>query len=121
MVQVTVVASQMAEGGGALPLRSGGSSVAGLAVLTLTPSGHIASWSVTAARFFGFAAVKVVGRDVCDVLLTRPSQRELVKEALAEVAAGRIWTGIVPVAAASGSYRVTVPSQPGGAPARCAP
>jgi serine phosphatase RsbU (regulator of sigma subunit) len=116
MVQVTVVASQVSEGGGALPLRSGGSSLAGLAVLTLTPSGHIASWSVTAARFFGFSAERVVGRDVCDVLLTRPDQREVMNQALAEVAAGRIWTGTVPVSAASGSYQVTVHCEPLGRP-----
>ncbi len=110
------MASQTAEGGGALPVRSGGSSLAGLAVFTLTPSGHIASWSVTAARFFGYPAAKVIGRDVCDVLLTRPDQREVVKQALAEVAAGGVWTGIVPVSAASGSYRVTMNCEPHGTP-----
>ncbi len=107
-----MAASQASEGGGTLPLRSGGSSLAGLAVLTLTLSGHIASWSVTAARFFGFTAARVVGRDVCDVLLTRPDQRDLVEQALAEVAAGRIWSGILAVSAASGSYRVTVHCEP---------
>jgi len=111
-----VVASQGAEGSGALPLRSGGSSLAGFAVFTLTSTGHIASWSVTAARFFGFTADKVLGRDVCDVLLTRAGQRELVKEALTQVAEGRIWTGIVPVSAASGSYRVTIHCEPAETP-----
>jgi hypothetical protein len=72
---------------------------------------------VTAARFFGFAAERVVGRDVCDVLLTRADQRHLVSEALAEVAAGRIWTGNVPVSAASGSYRVTLHCEPLESPA----
>ena len=53
------------------------------------------SWSVTATRLFGHPTAAVAGRDVCDVLMTGPGQRELVSLALAEVAAGRVWTATV--------------------------
>ena len=68
---------------------------AGLAAFTLDPGGRVVSWSATAAALFGHQARAAIGRDVCDVLMTGPGQRELVGHALAEVAAGRVWTATV--------------------------
>ena len=56
------------------------------------------SWSVSAARLFGHLAGAVVGRDVCEVLWTGPGQRQLIRDALAEVAAGRVWTATLALA-----------------------
>jgi serine phosphatase RsbU (regulator of sigma subunit) len=67
----------------------------GLATIALDTAGRVVSWSVTAMALFGYPAREVVGRDVCDVLLTGPGQRELVARALAEVAAGRVHTATV--------------------------
>ena len=66
--------------------------LAGLATFTLDPSGRVTSWSVTATRLFGHPAPAVTGQHICEVLMTGPGQRELVGEALAEVAAGRVWS-----------------------------
>ena len=76
------------DGGIGLPRRRE-PDLAGLATFTLDPSGRVTSWSVTATRLFGHPTAAVAGRDVCDVLMTGPGQRELVSLALAEVAAGR--------------------------------
>ncbi len=67
----------------------------GLASFTLDSRGRVASWSVTATQLFGHQPHAVAGRDVCDVLLTSPGQRQLVAHALAEVAAGRVWIATV--------------------------
>jgi hypothetical protein len=69
--------------------------LAGLATFALDPQGQVTSWSVTATRLFGHPAHAVVGHDVCDVLMTGPGQRQLVRHALEEVAAGRVWTATV--------------------------
>jgi serine phosphatase RsbU (regulator of sigma subunit) len=69
--------------------------LAGLAAFTLDPGGRVVCWSVTATALFGHDACAAIGHDVCDVLLTGPGQRELVGHALAEVAAGRVWTATV--------------------------
>ena len=69
--------------------------LAGLATFTLDPRGRVTSWSATAIRLFGHPTAAVAGRDVCDVLMTGPGQRELVNLALAKVAAGRVWTATV--------------------------
>jgi GAF domain-containing protein len=66
--------------------------LAGLAMFTLDPAGRVTSWSVTATRLFGYRAAAMTGQHVCDVLLTGPGQRELVRQALAEAAAGRTWS-----------------------------
>lgn len=67
----------------------------GLAAFTLGPDGLVATWSVTATALFGYPPDMVVGRDVSEVLMTGPGQRELVRRALAEVASGRVWTATV--------------------------
>jgi hypothetical protein len=67
----------------------------GLAAFTLGPGGVVTAWSVTATALFGHPQDMVVGRDVCDVLMTGPGQRDLVRRALAEVAAGRVWAATV--------------------------
>jgi hypothetical protein len=69
--------------------------LAGLATFALDLQGQVASWSVTATQLFGRTAAGVVGRDVCDVLMTGPGQRQLVRHALDEVAAGQVWTATV--------------------------
>jgi len=66
-----------------------------LATLTLDPSGRVTSWSVTATSLFGHTASAVTGRHVCEVLMTGAGHRELVALALAEVAAGRVWSATV--------------------------
>jgi hypothetical protein len=91
LVQARVELQIAGDGKPALPRRHE-PDLAGLATFTLDPEGRIVSWSVTATRLFGFPAHEVAGRHVCDVLMTSPGQRQLVDNALAEVAAGRVWT-----------------------------
>jgi hypothetical protein len=67
----------------------------GLAAFTLDPQGLVTTWSVTATALFGYPANSIVGQHVCDVLMTGPGQRDLVRHALAEVEAGRVWTATV--------------------------
>jgi serine phosphatase RsbU (regulator of sigma subunit) len=69
--------------------------LAGLATFTLDPQGLVTGWPASATQLFGYPAEAAAGRDVCDVLMTSPGQRELVRHALAEVAAGRVWTATV--------------------------
>jgi Stage II sporulation protein E (SpoIIE)/GAF domain len=69
--------------------------LAGLAAFTLDPGGRVVSWSLTATALFGKQPHAAIGKDVCDVLMTGPGQRELVGHALAEVAAGRVWAATV--------------------------
>jgi len=66
-----------------------------LATFTLDSAGRVTSWSVTATRLFGHPARAVTGQDLCEVLMTGPGQRELVRQALAEAAAGRVWSATV--------------------------
>ncbi len=73
-------------------------NLAGLATFTLDSAGRVATWSLTATRVFGHSVGTVAGRHVCDVLLTSPGQRQLADQALAEVAAGRVWTATLPLA-----------------------
>lgn len=108
------VLSQLAGDGG--PVRPGRPEpdLAGVAVFTLDPAGRIASWSVTAARLFGWAADDVTGRDVGDVLLTGAGHQDLVAAAMAEVAAGRIWAATLAVASAPGDGQLAVQFEPLG-------
>jgi Stage II sporulation protein E (SpoIIE)/GAF domain len=71
----------------------GGPDLAALATFTLDPAGRLASWSRSAERLFSRPAADVLGQPVCDVLFTGPGHRDLVGRALAEVAAGQVWTG----------------------------
>ena len=89
--------------------------LAGLAAFVLDPAGQVATWSVTATRLFGFRPATVVGHDVCDVLMTGPGQRELVGHALAEAAAGRIWTATV-AGGNLGEGRFAIRCEPMGGP-----
>jgi serine phosphatase RsbU (regulator of sigma subunit) len=75
---------------------------AGLAAFTVDSRGRVACWPAAAAELFGLAAGTVTGRDLSDVLLAGPGQRELAGRALAEVAAGRPWTGTLAIADAGG-------------------
>ena len=69
--------------------------LAGLAAFLLDSGGRVVSWSVTATALFGQPASAVIGQDLCDVLMTGPGQRQLVRHALAEVATGRVWATTV--------------------------
>ena len=69
--------------------------LADLAMFILDSEGRITTWSVTASRLFGHSASAVAGKHVCDVLMTGPGQRDLVSRAMAEVAAGRVYTATV--------------------------
>jgi len=69
--------------------------LAGLAAFTLDPAGRVVCWSGSATTLFGPQPYAAIGQHVCDVLMTGPGQPELVAQALAEVAAGRVWTATV--------------------------
>jgi serine phosphatase RsbU (regulator of sigma subunit) len=69
--------------------------LSGLASIALDTAGRVVSWSVTAMALFGYSASEMVGRDVCDVLLTGPGHRELVARAMADAAAGHVHTATV--------------------------
>jgi len=101
--------------GSALPRRRG-PDLAALAAFTLDSGGRVTSWPASAERLFGHPAPAVTGHDVCDVLMTGPGQRELAGEALAEVAAGRVWTATVSMAFAGGSGPVALRWEPLGGP-----
>jgi serine phosphatase RsbU (regulator of sigma subunit) len=95
LVQIIVVELQMT-GDGLLGLpRRREPDLSGLATIALDTAGRVVSWSVTAMALFGYSAREVVGRHVCDVLLTGPGQHGLVARALAEVAAGHVHTATV--------------------------
>jgi hypothetical protein len=85
-----------------VPSSQGDLGLAGLAAFTLDDRGQVASWPVAAATLFGLPADTVAGRDVGDVLLAGRDHRELVDQALAEIAAGRSWTTTLPAALAGG-------------------
>jgi serine phosphatase RsbU (regulator of sigma subunit) len=101
--------------GSALPRRRG-PDLAGLAAFTLDSGGRVTSWPASAERLFGHPAPSVTGQDVRAVLMTGPGQRELAGEALAEVAAGRVWTATVSMAFAGGSGPVALRWEPLGGP-----
>jgi serine phosphatase RsbU (regulator of sigma subunit) len=86
--------------------RPHGPDLAGLAAFTLDPKGLVASWSVTAERLFGRTASAAVGNDVCDVVMAGPDEGLLLRRALAEVAAGRVWTGMLALPTAGGQVAI---------------
>jgi len=85
--------------------------LAGLAAFTLDRAGRVVSWSLTATTLFGQAADGVVGHDVCEVLMTGPGQREFVRSALDQVAAGRVWSATV-AGGALGDGRFAIRCEP---------
>jgi hypothetical protein len=111
MVQVVVESWGAGDGRPVLPRRRA-PDLAGLAAFTMGPDGRVDSWPVTAERLFGHKAATVIGRDLRDVLLTGPGQRELAGEALAEVRAGRVWTSTLAMAFAGGSGPVAIRCEP---------
>ena len=94
LVSILVESLRTSNGQPVLPQRRE-PDLADLAAFTLDPAGRVVSWSMTATALFGPQARAAIGQDVCDVLMTGPGQRELVGHALAEVAAGRVWTATV--------------------------
>ena len=99
------------EGRPVLPRRRA-PDLAGLAAFTLDTGGRVDSWPLTAERLFGHPAAAVIGRDLRDVLLTGPGQRELAHEALTEVRAGQVWTTTLAMAFAGGSGPVAIRCEP---------
>jgi GAF domain-containing protein len=94
LVQIPVEASNARGNDSALPRRRE-PDLTDLATFTLDPRGRVTSWSMTATLLFGKPAEAATGEDVCDVLLTGPGQRQLADHALAEVAAGRVWSATI--------------------------
>lgn len=86
--------------------RPNGPDLAELAAFTLDSEGLVASWSVTAERLFGHPAGAAVGTDVCDLVMAGPNQSQLLRRALAEVAAGRVWTGMLAMPALGGHVAI---------------
>jgi PAS domain S-box-containing protein len=72
---------------------AGPATLAGLGTFMLDTGGRVTWWSQTAERLVGQTAGHVRGRHVCEAVLTGPDHPALVRRALAEVAAGRVWTG----------------------------
>jgi hypothetical protein len=83
-----------------------------LAAFTLDTWGKVTSWSVTATRLYGHPPQSVLGRDVRDVLIHGPGQRDLVDHALSETAAGRVWTVTLIMTFAGGDGPVMVRFEP---------
>jgi serine phosphatase RsbU (regulator of sigma subunit) len=94
LVQLLAEAHIIPDGDPALPRRRE-PDLAGLATFILDPVGRVVSWPATATSLFGRQARTVIGRDVCDVLLTGPGHRALADHALALAAAGEVWTTTV--------------------------
>jgi hypothetical protein len=94
----------------------GGPDLAALATFTVDQAGRLDSWSRPAERLFSRPAAEVLGRHVCDVLLTGDGQRDLIGRALAEVAAGQVWTGQVAGEAPGAALLLRCEPCPGPAP-----
>ena len=106
----------------------GGPDLAALATFTLDQAGRLDSWSRPAERLFSRPAAEMLGRHVCDVLLTGPGHRDLIGRALAEVTAGQVWTGQVAGEAPGAALLLRCEPCPGPAarraghrPAQCRP
>jgi hypothetical protein len=95
---------------------SGGPDLAALATFTVDQAGRLDSWSRPAERLFSRPATEVLGRHVCDVLLTGPGQRDQIGRALAEVAAGQVWTGQIAGEAPGAALLLRCEPCPGPAP-----
>ncbi len=85
---------------------------AGVAAFTLDSSGAVASWSVTAEQLFGLGADEAAGRDIWPVLLARAEHQDRIRRGLAEVAAGRPWSGSVTLTPDSGGGQLAVTCEP---------
>ncbi|MGI8330445.1 SpoIIE family protein phosphatase [Actinomadura scrupuli] len=70
----------------------------------LDREGHVRHWGVAAQRFFGYSAVQAAGRHFGELLLhgADGEHRGSITWALTEVAAGRCWSGVLPVERADG-------------------
>ena len=85
---------------------------AAVAAFILDSSGAVASWSVTAEQLFGRTADEVTGRDIWPLLLARADHQERIRRGLAEVAAGRAWSGSVTLAPGCGGGQLAVHCEP---------
>jgi serine phosphatase RsbU (regulator of sigma subunit) len=76
--------------------------LAGLATFTLDAQGRVATWTVAAARLFGRTARAIVGQDVSEALMPGTGHAQLLRQALGEARAGRVWTATLSMALAGG-------------------
>jgi hypothetical protein len=76
--------------------------LAGLATFTLDAQGRVATWTVAAARLFGCTARAIVGQDACEALMPGKGHAQLLRQALGEARAGRVWTATLSLALAGG-------------------
>jgi PAS domain-containing protein len=106
---------QIAGGGEPVVSPPGGLGLTGLAAFTLDEKGRVASWPAAASALFGVGGDAVIGRDMGEALLADPGHRELVDRALAEIAAGRVWTATLPLVSAAGRP-TTIRCEPLGGP-----
>ena len=84
--------------------RGASRSPANPVTFALTLDGRALQWSSGAAELFGRPAERALGRAAAD-LLTPRDQSDRIQEALAEVAAGRRWNGVLSIPAADGEER----------------
>jgi serine phosphatase RsbU (regulator of sigma subunit)/anti-sigma regulatory factor (Ser/Thr protein kinase) len=78
------------------PVRSGQLHRAGPAAFAIDLDGRIVTWSSAATELFDQPAGLALGHDIADLLVCHDNHAR-VKEALAEVGAGRRWTGVLAV------------------------
>ena len=102
----------MAEDGKSVLPQRRDPDLSSLAAFALDAWGNVTSWSVTATRLFGHPPSAVLGRDIRDVLIHGPGQRELVDHALTEAAAGRVWSVTLVMRFAGGDGPVVVRFEP---------
>jgi serine phosphatase RsbU (regulator of sigma subunit) len=79
-----------------------GPDLAGLATFTLDAQGRVATWTSAAARLFGCPARAIVGQDMCEALIPGNGHTPLLRHALGEARAGRVWTATLVMALAGG-------------------
>jgi serine phosphatase RsbU (regulator of sigma subunit) len=91
--------------------------LAGLATFTLDAQGRVATWTAAAARLFGCTARAIVGQDACEALMPGQGHAQLLRQALGEARAGRVWTATLSLALAGGgtvALRCEPMAEPGG-------
>jgi GAF domain-containing protein len=78
--------------------------MAEFAAAVLDLAGRVTHWGWAAQRLFGRSPEQAIGRGICDLLL-RGAHRDTVTRALAEVAEGRCWSGLLAAECADGHVR----------------
>lgn len=75
------------------------------ALIVSDTQGVILLWNRAAERLYGHSREQMLGANVME-LLVRPQDHELAGEIMAQVLAGRTWTGEFPVRCAGGTTKV---------------